>query len=179
MSVLYATVALVGLVCLFDLVLTLGVVRRLREHAQALADLNGGGAAGSTVIAAGRAAADFAAVTTRGATLSRDRLSGPTLVGFFSTTCGPCRTVAPQFARYVTDSPYPAIAVVVGTPGEVADELIAALDPVAAVVVEEVDGVVGTAFGVTAFPAMVVVEAGGRVQVSGHGLRDLPDPVRA
>ena len=41
MAILVAAIGLVGLLCLADLLLTFGVIRRLREHTEQLAGLRG------------------------------------------------------------------------------------------------------------------------------------------
>jgi len=70
-------VLLVGALCALNLVLTLGVIKRLREHTDLLA-------AGSNAptIGIGQEVGEFSARTVDGETVSPDLLSGETVVAF-------------------------------------------------------------------------------------------------
>ena len=63
MTVLVAAVALVGVLCLLDLLLTFGVIRRLREHAE-LITLGGVPDIPVLGVAVGEQPAPFSATTT-------------------------------------------------------------------------------------------------------------------
>ncbi|MEU3414616.1 TlpA disulfide reductase family protein [Streptomyces sp. NPDC006658] len=165
MAFVIAALALVGLLCLLDLTLTLGVIKRLREHTALLTDLNGGPAS----IKQGEEVGEFTAATVDGEALTRAELSDETLVAFFSPTCGPCQEKMPKFVEYVSALPGGrdrAVAVVVGKPEESAG-FVDALSPVARVVRETPDGVLGAAFKARAYPLVLAVGADreGRVVV--------------
>lgn len=181
MALLIAAVCLLALLGFVHLVVTLAVVRRLREHAVLLAG-RPAGRAGDTIAAAGTVVGGFTATSIDGEPLGNDGLAGRTLVGFFSPGCAPCRDAMPGFldsARGVALGRDGVLAVVVGEPAEAAEHA-EALAPVARVVVEPPDGPLGTAFGVTGYPALAVVAADGTILASGITLDDLADaPVAA
>jgi thiol-disulfide isomerase/thioredoxin len=173
MPYLVAAVVLVGLLCLFDLVLTLGVIRRLREHTEKLAALDG--PRDDTVMPAGSLVRPFTAATTTGGEVSRDTLRGPTLVGFFTPGCTPCLERVPEFVAYARDFPGAVVAVAVGDATETAG-LVGSLRDVADVVTEPQDGPVQSAFGVGGYPALCLVDGAGLVLAGGTTMRDLPAP---
>ncbi|MGK5545642.1 TlpA disulfide reductase family protein [Streptomyces sp. URMC 127] len=155
MGVLAAAIVLVGLVCTLDLVLTLGVVKRLREHTEELARLNGVGKA--PVIAVGEAVGDFLATTVDGESLTDDSLTGDTLVAFFSPTCEPCKAKMPKFVEYARALPggrNQVVATVVGDAEEAA-AFVHELSPVARVVVEGHEGALSRAFRAEAYPTVL------------------------
>ncbi|MEV4242701.1 hypothetical protein AB0J63_04745 [Streptosporangium canum] len=155
MPYLVAAIVLVGALCAVNLLLTLAVIRRLREHsAQLAADRP----ARPPLVASGTALPEFTAAAPDGTRLSRDFFAGPTLVGMFSTTCAACHERLPEFtARAESLGPGRALAVVVGDQ-EDADAFTPALTPVATVVVEPPDGPLSKAFQVSFFPAFYLVD---------------------
>src|SRR5262245_52970288 len=102
MSVVAAVAFLALAVCLLDLVLTLGVVRRLRRHTELISNLSSGGWQPGAILADGKTAGPFEAVATTGEPVSRDRLSGRTLVGAFAPTCTACEEKLPAFVDFAT-----------------------------------------------------------------------------
>jgi thiol-disulfide isomerase/thioredoxin len=150
--------------------LTIGVIRRLREHSALLA-LRSPFPLGETIAAAGTTIGDFAAFATDGEPVRRDLLADRTLVGFFAPDCAPCREMLPTFVAYATvaGGRQRVLAVVVGE-SETAAEYLAALEPVARAVIEPPDGPVAVAFHVQGFPALAVVDARGTVLDSGVAL---------
>lgn len=178
-------VALVGALGLVNLVLTVGVVRRqrevirrLREHHELLVGRSAGpGTPPSLMLAPGRSVDDFEATTVDGAPLSRDRLAGRTLVGFFSAHCSSCREQLPSFlarAGRIPGGRAQALAVVVG-PAEKTADMAARLATVARVVSEVEHGPVGAAFEVEGFPAFALLD-GDLVTASAVSVDQLPDP---
>lgn len=153
MPVLTAVVTLVGILCALNLVLTLGVVKRLREHTQLL-----GAAQGQpSQLEPGQEVGEFDTSSTLGEPLLRDLLSGPVLFGFFSPTCEPCRDKLPRFVEFARQEPggrSSVIATVVGDADETA-EFVAELSDVAHVVVEESGGALATAFRIRALPSVL------------------------
>jgi thiol-disulfide isomerase/thioredoxin len=181
MPYLAAAVVLVGVIAVLDLLLTVGVVRRLREQADVLRELRhdpGPGAEVEVVLPAGRTIADFTAGTVSGRTVSREGLTGPTLVGFFSPHCEPCHEQLPGFLTYAAGFDGAVVAVAAGDPTETAD-LVAELAGVAEVVVQSENGPMERAFEVRGYPALCLLEPGGRVVASGFGLDALPVPTSA
>lgn len=176
MTYLVAAVVVVGVLCTLDLVLTLGVVRRLREHTERLSNLTGGPVEPTDMmLPKGEAVADFAAVTTSGESVSRAAIDGPTLVGFFSPTCEPCRRQAPQFAEFAGVMPGGrgrTLAVVVGQT-DAAEEFAATFAENARVVIEPVGGTVSTAFKVDGFPAVCLLDEHGVIVDSSYRVDQL------
>lgn len=165
MSYLAAAVVLVGLLCVLNLFLTLGLIRRLREQRAAQPQ----SATPPTALKPGSPIGDFATTTIDGEPVSRQNLVG--LVGFFSAGCTPCHDLAPRFAEHAAGAPrQDVLAVVAGDD----PELVAALSPAARVVTEDFDGVVTTAFQNAWTPALYLVDAGHRVVATGGRLEDLP-----
>jgi thiol-disulfide isomerase/thioredoxin len=165
MSVLAAAVALTAAICLLNLLLTFGVVRRLREHDLRLAE----GGPGRLRLAPGSPIGPFAATATDGQPVSSAVLAPRTLVGFFSPTCPPCLEQLPlfiDFAAALPGGPEQVLAVVSG-PAQDARPLAGRLEPVARVVLEESGGELAEAFAATAFPSMFVTDDEGRIRVSG------------
>lgn len=158
MTYLIAAVAFAGTLGALNLVLLLGVIRRLREHTDLLAQ----GAMGERelpVIAVGEHVGEARAVTEGGAEISTARLPDGAVVAFFASDCRPCREKVPafaEFARGVPGGPDQLLAVVVDAAGDgglFADML----GEVAQVVVETPDGPLSNAFQVRAFPTILRV----------------------
>ena len=179
---LTALVAVVGIVCVLNLLLLFGVIRRLKEHDQAIAKLPyAASASAASLRAPGSAVDEFTAVSTDDTPVTRDGLSGETLVGFFSVSCAPCVESAPKFAAHAAGTAGGrdrVLAVVVADGDDDPSEMAAVLGYGARVVVEGYDGPVATAFGVTAFPAYAVVAAG-TITATAPDFTTLPVPAPA
>ncbi|TDC78974.1 TlpA disulfide reductase family protein [Streptomyces hainanensis] len=164
---------LVGALGALNLVLALGIIRRLREHTELLAQ-RPTGSGESTAIAVGERVGDFAAVTRDGAEISTADLAENAVVAFFSPDCGPCRDRLPsfvEFARTVPGGARQVLAVVVDVAGDGA-EFVRSLGEVARVVVEKPDGSVSDAFQVRSYPTILrVTRRGDDVLVADNRLR--------
>jgi hypothetical protein len=173
MAYLYALVAVLTAVSLLNLLLILGVIRRLRSRpVSRLVDH-------SAVLPVGAVAGEFTARDLRDRPVSRDGLSGRTLVGFFSPGCSPCLDRLPDFvAASAAFGPERSLAVVIGDAGS-AGEYLPSLEPVARVVPQNPDGPLISAFSVSAFPTFFVVDATGRILAGGLTLDDLSVPTSA
>ena len=161
MAYLVAAVVLVGAIATVNLLLTVGVVRRLREHTAELAARRDD-PAGPAGLPVGAPVGEFAATGVSGRPVTRAMLDRPALVGFFSPGCAPCKEKLPDFVAQAArrpGGPDAVLAVVVGDPAEAA-ESVAALRPVATVVVEPEDGPLQWAFAIGGFPTFVLVEDG-------------------
>jgi hypothetical protein len=175
MALLTAAVIVVGVICLLDLALTVGVIRRLREHASLLATPLAGGALRDPIAAPGVIVGEFAAMTTDGTPVTRASLTGRTVVGFFSPSCAPCAQTVPKFTAYADDvcgGRDQVLAVVIGEPAAAARQ-VEALAPSARVVIEPLDGPVAQAFRVTGYPALAVVDEDHRIVASGTSMDHL------
>lgn len=163
MSYLAAAVVLVGLLGIVNLLLSFGVIRRLRQHSEQLAHQAADAApSGPLMLGRGQSVPPV------------DGYTGQTLVGFFSPTCTACHERLPSFlasARELT-GPSTVLAVIAGS-GDPA-ELEAALSPVARVVTEPADGPLSTAFEVRGFPSFLLIGADRTVIGSGLSMSELP-----
>lgn len=173
-SLLTAAVIVVGALCTLDLLLTFGVIRRLKAHTAHLEQLLAGGPGGAALPSVGASIDEFAATTTDGESVSRARLNNPTVVAFFSPGCGPCRDTLPLFAAGASErggDRARILAVISGPgganarPGE-AGEMAQSLTGLARVIVDT-DWTVSKAFGVGVFPGFCVVDDTGTIIASG------------
>ncbi|MEV4868065.1 TlpA disulfide reductase family protein [Streptomyces syringium] len=163
MPVMIAAVVLVGALCTLDLILTLGVIKRLREHTALLSEVSGNLPGRPPVLAVGAEIGEFTAVTVDGEVLTRASLAGDTLVAFFSPNCEPCQEMLPKFvahARAAGGGRDRVLAVVVGATDRAAGQ-VAELSPVARVVVEGSDTALTSAFEIKGFPALFTVAPNG------------------
>jgi thiol-disulfide isomerase/thioredoxin len=173
MAYLTAAVVIVGVLCALDLVLTLGVIRRLRDHTDRLSTMasdTGEHHDPDMMLPKGATVGGFSALTTDSEAVALELIDGPTLVGFFSPSCEPCKEHAPQFASFAAAMPggrSRVLAVVVGE-REDAEEFVGTLGGVARVVVEPSRGPLSKAFRVDGFPAVGLVDEHGTVLDSGH-----------
>ncbi|MCA6096754.1 hypothetical protein LE181_31930, partial [Streptomyces sp. SCA3-4] len=145
---------LVGLLCSLDLVLTVGVIKRLREHTELLSRKGD-----APSLATGEEVGAFSATSVDGEAVTDTMIDTETVVAFFSTTCGPCKEKLPKFVEYARSVPGGrgrVLATVIGEPGETA-AMVEALRPVARVTTEDASGVMGEAFKVMAYPVVLKV----------------------
>jgi thiol-disulfide isomerase/thioredoxin len=172
MSGLVAIIVLVTVLTVLNLLLTFGVIRRLREHTDLLANGATPVLGETPALSVGRLVEDFAGSTTDGELVARALLTGDTLVAFLTPGCGPCAESLPHLVQAAKKWPggrRNTMVVVVGT-RERATEYVEQLAPVAKVVAEAPDGPIAKGFGVTAYPLFGVVDSSGRV------LRSAPAP---
>jgi hypothetical protein len=183
---LIATLA-VGLVCLLDLVLTVGVVRRLREHADHLERLLAAGQGGAMpLLAPGTTVPSFNGVTVEGEAISFESFGDKALVGFFSPGCAPCESLVGEFVERAMrfGGRDHVLAVLTAAPSRDTSKYLRQLEAVAHVVVEGPNGAVGTAFRANSFPSVYlldIVDGAGAVVASGTSMTNIPaaDPVAA
>ncbi|MDH6139378.1 thiol-disulfide isomerase/thioredoxin [Kitasatospora sp. GP30] len=143
---------------MLNLLLTLGVVKRLREHTELLAVPGGPGGAPAAV-EVGTEIGTFSAETVDGERLTDADLGDDTVVAFFSPTCAPCKAKLPKFVEYAAGlptGPAGALAVVVGEPEE-SSAFVSRLSAVARTVQESRGGELAEAFQARAFPTVLRV----------------------
>lgn len=168
----------VGALCVLDLLLTFGVVRRLREHGELITRIN---VPDVPVIgvAAGESPSTFSAVSTRG-----DLLTGPgelRMAAFFSTTCSICPERVPSFVAYLKDHGIArdtVLAVVRGPQAE-PPAYLARLADAARVCLEQEDGELAKSFKVVGYPAFCLLDGDGVVLAASHDPAMLPEPAPA
>lgn len=160
---LTAAVTLFAVFSALNLLLTFGVIRRLRVHDTMLGRTARAGMP-DVLLAAGGEPQPFEPVaTTSGGPLTRDDLRGA-VVAFFSHDCAGCREQAPAFVELARAlEPGRVVAVVAGDPAA-NRELVGALEPFARVTVEPHQGPVQRAFAVRGFPAMCVLDGDGLIE---------------
>ncbi|MFF9345727.1 hypothetical protein [Streptomyces sp. NPDC014734] len=166
MSYLIAAVVLVGALCLLDLLLTVGLVRRLRARDSTRAPATG--FADEGMLPPGGVVGDFETRTVDGGLLRGRDLGTGSVVVFLSPGCPPCHAQLPRVVAALASAPASgAVAVVAGgTAGDPdTEELLTELGPVARVVHEGMAGPVTAAFAARAFPVVCRVRAAGDVRV--------------
>ncbi|MEV4176855.1 TlpA disulfide reductase family protein [Nonomuraea sp. NPDC049709] len=159
MPYLIVAVVLVGVLCLLNLLLTVGVIRRLRKQAASAASLP----PMEDGLAIGEEIPEFAATTTDGEPISDALIDGPALVGFFSPSCEPCRELMPRFIDHARRTPAAVLAVVVTDSDQEAVADVERLAEVARVVVEAPHGAIQGAFQVAGYPTVFEIGADRRV----------------
>lgn len=179
MTYLVLAVALTGALCLVNLLLTFGVIRRLRQQADSHSHDHAGSSGDDSAayqLARGTPAPDFTATATTGATVSLADLTGSrSLIAFLASECEPCQRALPELvdlARSVPGGSAQVLAVVVGNNASV-DAFVDALEGVAQVVVEPGIGGISTAFDIQAFPTYYMVDERGVIQSGSAMLRRL------
>ncbi|MGC4937314.1 TlpA family protein disulfide reductase [Kribbella sp. DT2] len=176
MAILAAAVVLVGVLVLLDLLLTLGLIKRVRTHAELLDKLVNaapGQAMEPGQLPVGSLLGEFTATSSEGLEISRESFDDGVVLGFFSTWCDTCAEQLPGFLAYAEPlGRERVLAVVHGDDAQLVD-LVATLSKVAQVVVEPENGPIARATGVRAFPTMAVVDKAWRVTSSGYSTETL------
>jgi thiol-disulfide isomerase/thioredoxin len=180
MPYVIAALVLVGGLCALDLLLTFGVLRRLRSHAEILRNRQPMGRFDPHQMA-GVAIPEFRATAVDGTVFDRSSLTTREhLVGFFTPRCGPCHEQAPDFARLGADGGRlapPVLAVIVDRKGT-DTELATIFDGL-----PTISGAEGAAlaekFGVEGFPTLLTTGTDGRIVTSGVSLRTIGQAVPA
>jgi hypothetical protein len=177
MAYLVAALFLVGLLCAIDLLLTLAVIRRLREHEQRFVGLSGAAVAFQPAV---DRVPEFTATTVDGRTVCGPDLRGA-VVAFFSTDCVACEPEVPKFVRYLAEEGYErkqVLAVVAGVDTPEAKRIVDQLHEIAEVVREPFDGTVCTAFANSRFPTYYLVAEGGDIETGAPHVAGLPHRMR-
>jgi hypothetical protein len=178
MIALTAAVVVVGLLCIADMLLTFGVVRRLRVHSALLSEY--GGAESAVIgLSPGDVPEQFALRSDDG-----EQVLGPAglrVAAFFSSTCSACPEQVPAFVEYLRSNHVErdsVLAVVVGSAGEPVPYL-TQLGEVARVRAEPEAAELTTAFKVTGYPAFCLLDDDGAVVAAGYDPGRLPALVGA
>jgi peroxiredoxin len=162
MVILSIAVVVVGALCLLNLVLTFGVIRRLREHTELLTQriVDNAAAPGPIMLEPGATVGDFSVTTTNGVAVSRSDLTGRRLVGFFSPTCAACAENMPTYVAHAQTHPGgrdAVLSVVVGSEAETA-QMTRQLETVSRVVRDVEQGEISRAFAVDGYPAYGILD---------------------
>src|SRR5262245_26646279 len=103
LSILSAAVVVLAALAALQLLLVLGVIRRLREHTRVIARVHVSEPDEPMILPPGGSVGEFSATTLDGATLDRSGVPQPALFAFFSSGCGACRPAAAELARYASE----------------------------------------------------------------------------
>ncbi|MBD0746627.1 hypothetical protein [Streptomyces sp. CBMA152] len=177
MPVLTAAVVVLTVLCLLNLTITLGVVRRLREQS-AQRPGHDEETPESGRLQPGTEIAEFSVSATDGTVLSRAGLEDTTLIGVFSPECPPCVDAVPEFvayARAMSGGRERALARVLAK-GEAGAGMVDQLLDVAAVVKGADADTVMAALAARALPTVYLVDRHGKVLASGSRATRLPLP---
>jgi hypothetical protein len=151
---------LVGLLGLANLVFTYGVTRRLREISKQLSE--GASQDFAATPEVGTPVPPIAVTTVDGSLVTGDDLSvGDFYVGYFTPNCAPCQERLPEFGRFAREVGPDRVLIVVGASSH--DEglrFVGAHAGDARVVIEEYEGPLATAFGISRTPTMLMLENG-------------------
>ncbi len=138
---------------LVNLLLVVGVIRRLRDHETRLAGFEAGPA-----VPLGSPVGMFSATSTRGVRLSSEMLPAHATIGVFAAGCEPCHRQLPDFVAYTRQLTDPVAVVLTG--GVDHADLVARLEETCHVVVEPPGGPVSTALRVPGTPTLLRIENG-------------------
>lgn len=156
MILLTTAVVLLGVIVVLHVLLTFGLVTKIRELQQ-----HGGGlpARDPDLPQAGLVVRPFSVTDVDGVEITEAALDGPVRVGFFAAGCAPCTTLSDALAA---DPPVePFIALVDGDPeADITKRLLAKLGGVGRVALIDVGHPVITAFAITSFPTLLHTHSG-------------------
>lgn len=161
MFFLAVAVALVGALGVLNLLLSIGVVRRLRRHTELLA---GRAPADDDVpasaVSVGTRVGALRARSTLGAELVFEEEAAPLLVAVLSPDCSPCRERLPLLLEHVRRDPGARVLAVVLEEGGLEAEMVERLEPSVPVVVEPWGGALPRLLEVEGTPSFVTVTHG-------------------
>ncbi len=183
MSVWAAFTIVLSVVTIGHLLITLGLVRRLRTHTDLLNRLADNS---DRLLPEGTPIPAFTARTTDGRTITQAYLRHPAAVALLAVDCPHCRTNLPDFVAYVRSAGHARDRVpAVVAAGERTDpaarqDMLDALAPVATLVSEAVGtpGAVAAAFGAQAFPVFYLMRPDATIAMGTHTVRNLPHSAR-
>ncbi len=154
-------VALVGALGMLNLLLSIGVVRRLRQHTELLGDrVSADGDVAASAVSVGTRIGAVRARSTLGADLVFEEDAEPLLVAVLSPDCSPCRERLPLVLEHVDRNPQARVLAVVIEEGGLEAEMVGLLEPVVPVVVEPWGGALPRLFEVEGTPSFVTVTHG-------------------
>ncbi|WP_433371901.1 TlpA family protein disulfide reductase [Streptosporangium sp. CA-115845] len=179
MPFLIAGMVFVGLLCAVDLLLTMAVIRRLREHTEQFAALQNGDPAQS-LLREGTPLPAFDAESVDGETVN-SQAAPPEVLALLSTECVVCLEEMPRFLRFLGDRGVDrsaAVVVIMGGDTPKAEKLVEGLRPVAQVVRQPWGGPIEKAFQARLFPNFYLA-SDGVVRVTSISVANLDRPVPA
>ncbi|GAB2847079.1 hypothetical protein GCM10022221_52990 [Actinocorallia aurea] len=156
MEIVGGVLALTVVAVCLNLLLTFGVIRRLREHTTTIDGLTLKNVPiPSDEIREGEKVGSFTALAADGTTVTHDYFDGEVTVGFFSPDCSSCKDKVNDFVDYAeragSDNP-PRILAVVIEGRESSVEFVEKMSSVGTVVIEKQSGPISAAFRVDSTP---------------------------
>lgn len=178
MAVLTTAVVLLGILTVFNIVLTLALARRVRGGADAGHSHGTPAFPDLDEVKAGSSIRPFSVTTTGAAVSYEDRYGDTAVYAFFDTSCGTCAKELQPLVDLVHRegfTPHQVIAFVVHEQhgsDQKRDEYLGVLGDAVTVVVHERGGI-DLPFEAGGYPAFVLVDASGQVLRSGVEVSDL------
>ena len=176
----------VGGLCLLNMLLTFGVLRRLREHSAQLAEIpdfsmdDGPGYSAKFI---GRPLSGFSARAIDGTLVSSESLTGNAgMIAVLRIGCGPCHEQLPGFVAWASNTDATATALVTGAESD-AREMTDRLAKVSVVVAGREADELAEALGINVFPTFLEIDSTGVVvraetSLSRMNVTDPADPIR-
>jgi thiol-disulfide isomerase/thioredoxin len=174
MPYLVAAVVLFSAIATLNLLLTLAVIRKLRQSPPAGPKLAPD--PDLPELPAGSPVPSFHAEAVSGRSVSdKSQSESEAVYAFFDSGCSSCRPTIPRLLDYAKRNGLTPDQIVAVVGGEAADagEYVDALDGRATVILEETLGPVAAAFSIHSFPAFVIADPGGVVRRSGDSTSTL------
>ncbi|GAA2063994.1 TlpA family protein [Streptomyces albiaxialis] len=175
MPFLTAAVVILAVLCLLNLLLTFGIIRKLKAG-------GGTGAASSApalMLPNGSAVPEFEAETLDGDRVSAETLRNA-LVGFVSTSCPACKEKLPHYAKLAERHRALGRTVVTFVHGDTTEalEMAEPLRSLSHVVIEDTEGQGPTekAFAIEGYPVFALTDATGTLTTSHYDPAKLPTP---
>ncbi|MFG3599485.1 TlpA family protein disulfide reductase [Micromonospora chersina] len=177
MPLLTVAVVLVAALGVLNLVLLLGVIRRLREHTDLLNERQS--APPEVMLEVGSIPGDFVSTTVDGRVRTRADLPPMTLVAFISPGCDHCEEQLPLLRERAAEMPGGAehVWVVVVGKGPETQTYADLFTGLATVFIEPGSGPLPTAFAIKGFPAFGLLDGRGIVASTAFGIARLDLPV--
>lgn len=177
MLLLAGGLAVVAIATALNLLLSVGLIHRLREVHRAMMEWSERVSINSlrSGLRQGEPLPEFSATTSSGSPLTREIMMGDSwLLGFFAGSCGSCRVELPRLTDIVreADSRFKSLVVIDGSAHQSAD-LLEMATPVGATVLEEDNGTLSNLFGVRFFPTFFLTDREGRIAFGSNSVDDV------
>jgi len=172
-----ALVVVLAILVVLNLAMTVGLIHRLREIHRTVTDWSERAKASPLLggIPVGELAPAFLATAVDGTSVgSADFAGSRWLLGFFSSSCGSCRTYLPRLGELAKSQVNPLRPlIVIDGPAGLAADLVAMGTGMGPVVVENFDGGVSSEFKVNLYPTYYMIDEGGRIAFGSNSVDDL------
>ncbi|QIS15136.1 redoxin domain-containing protein [Nocardia arthritidis] len=171
-------VVVLSIITALNLLVTYGLVRRIRVHSDLLEELVG--ATTARALPVGTPIPAFTTHAIDGSRLADTDLRHPAAIALFAVDCPHCRTNLPDFIAYIQGAGYArdhVLAMV--TTRDATDPMVEMLTPTTTLVCEpNSEGAVATAFGIQAYPTFYLTDDNGVITAATHAVRQLPNTTK-